>query len=434
MNITILPADTYNVLSKTNVDFIDRKIITMLYQPIIGYAAVSLYFTLLDDLEKKDKNEELQHYHLMTIMQLKLEEIVDARKKLEGVGLIKTYLKKDHVNNYIYQIFSPMSAVEFLNHPILNVVLYNNLGKKEYNNIVDYFKLPRIVLKDHEDITVSFNQVFSSVNGNIIENTDIVCKERNSLIIKDVVDFNLLIESIPKNMVSDKCFNDEVKELINNLCYIYRLDTLIMSSLIRDNINEKGMIDKTNLRKDARNYYQFENSGRLPTVIYKTQPEYLRSATGDTSKRAKLIYSFETTSPYDFLASKYKTGEPTSRDVRLIENLMIDMKLNPGVVNVLLAYVLHINNQKLNKNYIETIAGQWKRLNIETVEEALNLTDKEYKKNNKNSKEYKEKTYVRKNVKVNEKVPVWLDKELGASDLSEDEQKEMDDLIKDLTI
>lgn len=430
MNITILPADTYNVISKTNVDFVDKKIITMLYQPIIGYAAVSLYFTLLDDLEKKDKNNEnLQHYHLMTIMQLKLDSIVDARNKLEGVGLLKTYLKKDHVNNYIYQLFSPLSASEFLNHPILNVVLYNNLGKKEYNNIIDYFKLPRIVLKDYTDITKSFNQVFSSTNGSPTENTDIVCKEQNSLVVKDVVDFNLLIESIPKNMVSDKCFTDEVKELINNLCYIYRLDTLIMSSLIRDNINDRGMIDKTNLRKDARNYYQFENNGRLPTVIYKTQPEYLRSATGDTSKRAKLIYSFETTSPYDFLASKCKTGEPTNRDVRLIENLMIDMKLNPGVVNVLLAYVMHINNQKLNKNYIETIAGQWKRLNIETVEEALNLTDKEYKKNNKS----KEKVYVKRTEKE-EKLPVWFNKELDASDLTDDEQKEMDDLIKNLTI
>ena len=430
MNITILPADTYNVISKTNVDFVDKKIITMLYQPIIGYAAVSLYFTLLDDLEKKDKNnEDLQHYHLMTIMQLKLDSIVDARNKLEGVGLLKTYLKKDHVNNYIYQLFSPLSASEFLNHPILNVVLYNNLGKKEYKTIVDYFKLPRIVLKDYTDITKSFNQVFSSTNGSPTENTDIVCKEQNSLVVKDVVDFNLLIESIPKNMVSDKCFTDEVKELINNLCYIYRLDTLIMSSLIRDNINDRGMIDKTNLRKDARNYYQFENNGRLPTVIYKTQPEYLRSATGDTSKRAKLIYSFETTSPYDFLASKCKTGEPTNRDVRLIENLMIDMKLNPGVVNVLLAYVMHINNQKLNKNYIETIAGQWKRLNIETVEEALNLTDKEYKKNNKS----KEKVYV-KRAEKEEKLPVWFNKELDASDLTDDEQKEMDDLIKNLTI
>ena len=58
MNRTILPADTYIVINKTIVDEIDRKLITMLYQPIIGYSAVALYFTLLDDFEKKDNYDE----------------------------------------------------------------------------------------------------------------------------------------------------------------------------------------------------------------------------------------------------------------------------------------------------------------------------------------------------------------------------------------
>jgi len=431
MNITILPADTYKVISKSNVDMIDKKIVTMLYQPIIGYMAVSFYFTLLDDLDRfKDNNEELQHYHLMSLMHLKLDDIVCAREKLEAVGLLKTFIKKDHVNSYIYQLFSPIPANEFLTHPILNVVLYNNVGKKEYNNLVNYFKLPRIVIKDYQDITRGFNEVFSSASSYNIENNDIIGKEYNNIVLKDCIDFNLLIESIPKNLVNEKWLTDEVKELINNLAYIYRLDTLTMSSLIRDNVNERGLIDKTNLRKDARNYYQFENDGRLPTVIYKTQPEYLRSATGDTSRRAKLIYSFETTSPYDFLASKSKTGEPSSRDVRLIENLMIDMKLNPGVVNVLLSYVLHINNQKLSRNYIETIAGQWKRLNIETVEEALNLTSKEYKKNNKNN--IKEKKVIYKGTdNKKEIIPEWFDKEIDST-INIEEQQEMDNLIKEM--
>ena len=50
MHITILPADTYVVINKTVLNEQDRKIITMLYQPIIGFAAVSLYFTLIDAL------------------------------------------------------------------------------------------------------------------------------------------------------------------------------------------------------------------------------------------------------------------------------------------------------------------------------------------------------------------------------------------------
>ena len=101
--IIILPADPYVVVNKTVIKDLDRKLITMLYQPIIGYSATSLYFTLVDDLDKRElMSEELTHHHLMSTMQLKLEDIVVARKKLEAVGLLKTYFKKDHVNNYIY--------------------------------------------------------------------------------------------------------------------------------------------------------------------------------------------------------------------------------------------------------------------------------------------------------------------------------------------
>lgn len=83
----ILPADSYVVVNKTIVTSNDRKIITDLYQPIIGNKAVSLYFTLLNDLEKKDFiTKELTHHHLQSIMQISLEEIVNARERLEGVG------------------------------------------------------------------------------------------------------------------------------------------------------------------------------------------------------------------------------------------------------------------------------------------------------------------------------------------------------------
>lgn len=53
MNGKLLPADTYIVVNKTILSEQDKKKITMLYQPIIGHTAVSLYLTLIDDLEKE---------------------------------------------------------------------------------------------------------------------------------------------------------------------------------------------------------------------------------------------------------------------------------------------------------------------------------------------------------------------------------------------
>ncbi len=433
-NISILPADTYVVVNKTVIREDDRRLLTMLYQPIIGYTAVSLYFTLIDDLDElKRISNDLTHHHLMSIMQLRLEDIMIAREKLEAVGLLKTYLKKGNVNNYVYLLYSPISANEFFNHPILNIVLYNNIGKREYLKRQEMFKIPRVRLTDYEDVSCKFNEVFKSSTlkpFEVIE--DIEKREEGTIILDDMIDFNLLIASIPNGLVSNRCFNEDTKRLINNLALVYNIDTERMSGLVRASLNEKGLVDKTLLRKNCRNYYSFENVGNLPTLVYQTQPDYLKKPVGDNSKWAKMVYTFENTSPYDYLRSKYKGAEPTKRDLQLIEELMLDQKLSAGVVNVLISYALKVNNQKLNRNYLETIAGQWKRLNIETVEEAMKLTEKEYKKMKKIANTTtKSKSTVKKNTKE-EILPDWFDKEVEASSVNEEEKNELDKLIDSL--
>lgn len=431
MNISILPADTYMVINKTILNEEDRKIVTMLYQPIIGYTPVSLYFTLIDDLDKKNMlSEEYTHHHLMSIMQLKLEDIIIARKKLEAVGLLKSYFKKDHVNHYAYLIYSPLTPSDFLNHPILNVVLYNNVGKKEYDHLVSYFKLPRVNLKDYTDITSSFHEIFSPVSGNAIENEEMLAKSDSPIMIQNKIDFDLLVASIPKNMVNEKCFNEDTKKLINNLAYVYDIDDLHMQGLVRNNMNEKGMIDKTELRKACRSFYQFENNDKLPTLVYQLQPEYLKTPVGDTSRWAKMVYTFESMTPYDYLSSKYKTGEPTTRDLKLVESLLVDVGLKPGVVNALIDYVLKVNDQKLSKPYLETLAGQLSRLHVETVEDAMRVIEKEHKKLRKQfaSKDATNKIVQAK--KKEEKLPEWFDKEIKSETIDEESKKELDDLLK----
>ena len=429
---TILPADTYTVVNKTVINEQDNKIISMLYQPIIGYTATSLYMTLINDLEKLElMSEEFTHHHLMSTMQLKLEDIVIAREKLEAVGLLKTYIKTGSINHYVYLIYSPVTVQEFFLHPILNVVLYNNVGKKEYEKLLNYYKIPRINLKDYEDITSSFDEVFTPVSGNVLEMPDDITKrDSNNIEINKGIDFNLLISSIPSSILNEKCFNKETKELINSLSYIYNLNTLNMQGIIRNCINEKGMIDKNLLRKNCRDYYQFENAGNLPTLIYNKQPDYLKKPKGDNSKWAKMVYAFENLNPYQFLKAKYKGAEPTDRDKRLIENLLVDQKLNPGVVNVLIAYVLKINDEKLKKSYVETIAGQWKRLNIETVEEAMRITEKEHKKMKRMISPSTKKEKRPSAPKAD--VPVWFDQDPEKQELSQEDSEEMSKILEEL--
>ena len=412
MQINLAPADKYIINNKGIITDSDIKVLVNLYQPIIGSTAISLYLTLFNDLDKKDISVSFNHHHLMTLMQLKLDTIKEARDKLEGIGLLKTYFKQGEIDEYLYVLYSPLSAYEFFNHPILNVVLYNNIGVLEYEKLQEYYKVSRISVKDYQDITRDFESVFtSSINQNLLfDNSSIIDKQTRDIIVKSDIDIDLLIASIPKRLVSPKCFTDDVRDLIIKLAYLYKIDNLNMQGLVRNSLNERGMIDKTELRNSCRNYYQFENNGRLPTLIYNRQPEYLKTPLGVDSKLAKLIYSFENTSPYDFLRKSYGNTEPTNRDKKLIENLMLEQKLNPGVVNVLIDYVLKVNNKKLNKDYIETIVGQWKRLKVETVVDAMEVCKKEHKKIKKiiNKNDNKDT----KSILVKEEIlPSWFNQE-----------------------
>lgn len=429
--INILPADTFVVVNRTILNESDRKIISMLYQPIIGSMAVSLYYTLWADLDKTELlSGEYTHHHLMTSLRIKMDSIVTARKKLEAVGLLKTFVKKGNVNSYVYEMFSPISASEFFNHPVLNIVLYNNIGKKEYENLLKYFKVPRINLSAYEELTCSFDEVFESSPLSSYDNLneDLRVNKTGEIKIDKGFDFDLLFSSVPDGIITNKTFSKEVKELINNLSFVYDLDALEMKGPILNSIKENGLIDKTLLRKSVRNYYKYKNDNKLPSLVYKIQPEYLRNPVGADDKRAKMIYVFENTSPYKFLKGRSNGAQPSARDLNVLESLLNDFKLNPGVVNVLVDYVLKINNKKLTRSYLETIASQWKRLNIETVEEAMKAAEKEYKRT-KTSQEIKSSI---KNIK-DEKLPDWFNQSIKKEKISEEDEKSLKEMLKEFS-
>ena len=353
-----------------------------------------------------------------------INEIETARGKLEAIGLVKTLIKTGNVNNYIYELYSPVSANEFLSHPILNVVLYSNIGKTEYDNVVKSFKLPRFNTSNYEDITKSFNDVFesTSLTSYDLSLEDIRKYNKLRLNINSNFDFNFLISSMPKNIDTNRVFTRDIKELIINLSFIYDLDSVKMSNIVKGCFNERGTINKEELRKASRNYYQFDNGGMLPTLIDNSQPEYLRKPIGDTSKRAKMIYTFETISPRELLIKINKGNDPTRRDLKLIEDLLVDYKLKPGVVNVLIDYVLNVNDKKLTRGLIETLAGEWQRLGIETVEEAMATAEKEHKKRN--------KRVIKTEVK-SIKTPDWFDKDITKNKISDGEDNQLEELLKE---
>ena len=421
---SVLPADTFIVVNKTSLSDKDRNLLILLYQPIIGSQAISLYYTLWSYLDKLElMSSEWTHHHILRDMMISNAELIESKVKLEAIGLIKTYVKSGNINNYVYELYSPISASEFLNNPLLNIALVNAVGKLEYERIVNYFRIPKINLKEYEDITSKFSDVFAFSNISLADNLMYDIKKSNyrKLEILSKIDINTILSLVSDDLLNKKSLTKDMKDFLYKISYIYNYDNDDMVELIRNSISEKHTIDKTLLKENANKYYRYDNMGKLPSIIYKNQPEYLRKENLDTSNRSRMIHLFETTSPYDFINSKCKTGNPTSSDLSIISYLLIDLNLKPGVVNVLIDYVLKINNNKLIKSFVEVIASQWSKSGIETVEAAMELAESEYKKKKKITTKQTKKTTIK---------PDWMDKNIEENTATEEEIKELEEYMK----
>lgn len=423
MSKNLFPADTYVVKNATILRKEDQDVLVKLYEPVIGSTAISLYFTLWSDLDILNiMSTERTHHNLMASKRLKLEDILEARERLEGIGLIKTYFKEGDINSYVYELYSPLEPNEFFSNPILSTTLESNVGKRDFNRLLKYYTVPKIDLSGYENITSKFSDIFDSAGNYSLGDMSDVRKVRSlEVSVDEKIDLNGLLSVIPSEILNKNSITSEIKSLIYKLSFIYNLDEDELSELVRNSIDEKRTIDKKLLRDNCHNYYTFENKNSSPSIIYKKNPEYLRKSVNDNSKKAKMIYTFNNESPYDFLSGKNKGVRPSKNDLKLIETLMVDYGLAPSVVNVLIDYVLRINDNKLTKNFVLTIASQWKRSNIKTAEEAMEICKRE------NSSKRSKGKSVKNHVKPN-----WYNQNIEESKASDDDIQQLDEILNSL--
>lgn len=400
----VLPLDSFIVINHTFLNDQNREVLSLLYQPVMGSIAFNLYVTLWGFIGDEDVN----HYDIVNTMQIKLEDICIAREKLEALGLLKTYVKKGNLNEYIYELYSPLSAYEFINNPILDTSLFNNVGKKAYENIINKFSIPNINLDEYKDISKTFKDVFSFTQTKRINNKNIIKVKHLGLDFEPTIDLREVLGNISSELIDYKSIDSNTRMLIYQLALVYGYDNKTMTMIITDSLGCNKKIEPEVLKTNCRNYYKFENKNHVPAIIDREQPYAWRSNTNGKSKLDIYIKDLEETSPKEFLTIKNGGCEPTKSDLKLIEYLLIDLNLKPGVVNALIDYVLKINNNKLNKAYVEKIASQWVRSNINTVADAIEIAKKENKR--------KTKPQVKK-------LPSWLDKEIKSDLMSEEELK-----------
>jgi replication initiation and membrane attachment protein len=443
---SILPVDRYVVRLNGLLHEYDRKVLTLLYQPLIGATAYSLYMTLWSVLEQDTFwGKEATHHSLMTITGLHLQQIYQERKKLEGIGLLQTFLKEgEDARTYLYELQPPPTPGQFFNDGVLNVYLYNRIGKKRFNALKRYFSYEKMDDTDFKPVTASFNDVYDSVHPSELVASDhsemgaalqpedkkewVSRNDSDDVTISDSdFDFDLMMTHLSNLIVPKEAITEDLKEIIGKLAFIYKIEPLEMSKRIERAYIQRDKIEKEELRKEVQDWYLFEHEDRFPTLVFRYQPlQYQTQNDKEPSDdEGKIVQAFETYSPAELLEEMAGGAKPALSDLKVIEGIMFEQKLPAGVVNVLIDYVMSINDKKLNKNHVEKIAGHWARKKVKTAREAMQLARTEHKKyqdwvQQKNRSSRTPNKNARK-----APLPKWMDKKDKKQELPDAEWKQL---------
>ncbi len=140
-----LDKSQFNICSSFTLSWDDINCLVLLYQPIIGSEAMSLYFTFNSLILRKNlESEKLSHIFLYDMLGYDEKKFVYYRHVLEAIGLLTTYYDD---NSYVYLLSAPLSPKKFLSDGVLGVMLCSKVGYDVFNSLRASFKVVKLLSK-----------------------------------------------------------------------------------------------------------------------------------------------------------------------------------------------------------------------------------------------------------------------------------------------
>lgn len=360
----------YTVSSASMLSDYDRKILTLLYQPICGFGALSLYLTLWCKYEaSKNTNKIFHHKDLFANMDCNVTEFETFRDKLEGLGLLKTFVKEEDTPYYFYELYSPLSPKDFFKHELLGTLIKQKLDEEEYEELKSMFVVNKDKKKDYFDVSHNFNEVYNiDLNDTtslkvVMEDNDDLANRKNAKIGTNF-SLEIFLLVLKENKIRKSLITNSFVELMESMANLYKLDEYEMCNILISSIEGLGNDEKINYDLFKRKCFEYRKVTRISGKDVKT----LENKKQGISKKAEMLQELE---PFQFLRIKQGNVEPSKQDVKLVEDLSLMSKLNPGVINVLLDYVMLNKQNTLPYNYVMKIASSLARENITTAIEAM---------------------------------------------------------------
>ena len=369
-------------LASLIADF-DRDTLSNLYQPMIGFEALSLYMTLWSEANNERISPLCTHEQIFLRMRIPAGAFVEARKYLEATGLLKTFVSNGQdYKIYHYELYAPKSPRGFFDDALLYGMLIKSIGENNATRLKNIYLIePK---QDYgEEITAKFAEVFhpqfnddAFVEAAVADNK---VKGRNSGKIKGQFSYEEFFKSLSEiSQIKDSAFNKSEMKEIERLATLNGVNEKDASSLVNqlyDSTKPKGQrldFDKLSKIMQEKTDYKYRKNGK----INHNEPNLMSGET-DLARKINLM---ERKSPKDYLSVLQGGTKPASADLKVINDLSKNYNLPNPVINAIVDYVLYKADNVLSRPYAEKVAVSLVRENILTAVDAMNYLKKVDKK------------------------------------------------------
>ena len=387
----------------------DSETISNLYQPIIGYASLAVYFTLIAEAKNQSLTSVISHNQLLNRLQMAPGDFVDARKKLEGVGLLRTILEEEGGTKiYHYQIFAPKNPDRFFDDTLLYGMLIKAIGEVDSKRFKMIYHFDDKEVKG-KDISSSFVDVYQP---NFEDPSFMKALDggkgigRRSGKINSEFNYDTFFTYLGEiSQIKQDAFTKKDMKEIERLAALNGIGeeeaAYIVSEIFDPKLGKGKHIDFQLLTT------RFQEQNNYSYLLSKKMSRRSNTNSG-SSVLAEKINIMETRSPKEFLALLQNGSQPAMSDLKIIDDLSKKFNLNNAVINAILDYVLMTNDNVLYRGLCEKIGASLAREGLTTTIDAMNYLKRVSKHHKKaTNSETKESKPIKAENKAEKKELNW---------------------------
>lgn len=370
----------------TTLSSVDFKVLTFLYQPLIGMKGLSLYNTLY---MLSDNNVYEKHQMLFDLLNITQTEFIEIRNKLEAIGLMDVY-EKD-LDRFIYVLKPPYSAKRFLTDTFLGTYLESEIGSSNLDNLIKIFEVKKEDTTSYNNITKFFDDIYEVRSKKLLSiNKELETRNGSRSLIRNSINYDLFVESLPRALKQPILLNDNFKEKVLQLAFVYQFTIEDLVKIFVESSKGKKTISIDELNLQAKIYFEAnDNSLRVEEKV-----------SDDVEILSKQSYR----TIINMFGSKDLMVKANA--LSTINEFITQNDIDQGVLNILLIFILKNKEGVLpHVNYLNKIWSDWYKHGVRTASDAVR--HREFVENqwqNKQTKNYNKPKKVNK--------PDWLDEYL----------------------